>query len=535
MTKIVIVSIFASLQILTASCAAYILSVAGKTYTNAVLKKEYQTTISIGHDEGFAFIDRDKLAPEQMEWLRGENIAINISPNEEAEDTELDKDITPITDLPEFHQAAEQGDPAAQYALGVSYYQGVGVPKSKQEAYLWLSLAATEGNTKAAKLRDKIEKLLPPTQLAEAQSRTIKMFKKIKGMTSNAVVATELRKGESIPSSGITESGPLTQKQLNAIVTISGKSSGGTGFICEINGEIFVATNQHVLDGMENVKCLTMSGAFLTIKKIKVADDRDLALLKVEGIPQDITPLTILASAEYEGKEKDAVCIPGNSLGDGVITQTHGTLLALGPRRIEFDCPIYGGNSGSPVIHRKTGAVVGVATEAMLRKFDDFEKASFRNKKSTIKSEIRYFGYRLDSANQWTPLVWNYFQLVASDIEKTVEELGWVTDFYTGASDSYKEFAALHRIHNDAVESFSGGIRLSPTDAGKVMKRLLWNIDGRVKKSIRRVTPHTRKIQAYVHQGKLQNIEEWGTNLNEAIRIARRDEEITQILLERSR
>lgn len=44
--------------------------------------------------------------------------------------------------LAQIEQRATQGDPAAQYNLGVMYGSGQGVPQDHVEAHTWFSLAA---------------------------------------------------------------------------------------------------------------------------------------------------------------------------------------------------------------------------------------------------------------------------------------------------------------------------------------------------------------------------------------------------------
>jgi hypothetical protein len=44
------------------------------------------------------------------------------------------------SDFVKFKELAEQGDPEAQFALGVMYDNGLGVPKDYQKAVYWLSL-----------------------------------------------------------------------------------------------------------------------------------------------------------------------------------------------------------------------------------------------------------------------------------------------------------------------------------------------------------------------------------------------------------
>ena len=70
-----------------------------------------------------------------------------------------------------FRKAAEQNDAAAQYNLGVCYYNGDGVAKDWVEAYGWLLLAARQGDEDAKKNITELDSKLTPEQIAEGQRR----------------------------------------------------------------------------------------------------------------------------------------------------------------------------------------------------------------------------------------------------------------------------------------------------------------------------------------------------------------------------
>ena len=53
------------------------------------------------------------------------------------------------TEIEQLRLAAEQGDANAQYNLGLTYYNGEGVPQNYQEAVKWYCLAAEQGNADA--------------------------------------------------------------------------------------------------------------------------------------------------------------------------------------------------------------------------------------------------------------------------------------------------------------------------------------------------------------------------------------------------
>jgi hypothetical protein len=68
-----------------------------------------------------------------------------------------------------IRRAADQGNAHGQYALGLAYTIGRGVPKDFVLAYMWLSLAAAQGDKDAADMRDEDAFGMTPDQVAEAQ------------------------------------------------------------------------------------------------------------------------------------------------------------------------------------------------------------------------------------------------------------------------------------------------------------------------------------------------------------------------------
>ncbi len=73
------------------------------------------------------------------------------------------------TALKEWRPLADQGNASAQNSLGQMYEKGQGVPKDYVLAYMWMNLAVAKGVKGAVKARDRLEKLMTPAQLAEAQ------------------------------------------------------------------------------------------------------------------------------------------------------------------------------------------------------------------------------------------------------------------------------------------------------------------------------------------------------------------------------
>lgn len=72
--------------------------------------------------------------------------------------------------------AAEQGDAAAQTALGQMYYDGLITPQDFKQAYVWFSVATVMGSVAAKKFRDQTVEKLTPAGLEAAQTQATKFF-----------------------------------------------------------------------------------------------------------------------------------------------------------------------------------------------------------------------------------------------------------------------------------------------------------------------------------------------------------------------
>ena len=88
-----------------------------------------------------------------------------------------------------------------------------------------------------------------------------------------------------------------------------------------------------------------------------------------------------------------------------------GRIVGVGPNLVEVDAPFKPGNSGSPIIHLKSGKVTGIATYLTIRKFDSATKLPVQT------PIVRRFGYRVDSVKTWQPVQWPAFLAQARQME----------------------------------------------------------------------------------------------------------------------
>jgi S1-C subfamily serine protease len=160
-------------------------------------------------------------------------------------------------------------------------------------------------------------------------------------------------------------------EQLNPgvvnITTFRGGSGGqGSGFIIDDQGHI--VTNRHVIASADIVTVIFYNTIEAYAEVIGVDPDSDLAILRVEDMPEDVYPLSLGDSDEVQVGE--LVIAIGNPFGLGS-SMTLGIVSAVGrsiasgatpfsiPQAIQTDAAINPGNSGGPLINLRS-EIIGV-------------------------------------------------------------------------------------------------------------------------------------------------------------------------------
>ena len=183
------------------------------------------------------------------------------------------------------------------------------------------------------------------------------------------------------------------------MVIISGDTSSGSGALLKYNGKSLIFTNAHVLCGNTQNTYKLVDDTPLIPGNLGVAQGHDVAVVEQTQSTEGIEVMTEVDKKVAIG---DEVVVLGNSKGAGVVTEIPGTVLGVGPRQIEVDAVVVSGNSGSPIIHVKTGQVIGLITHAEMPKADAWAKGS-------RFMEIRRYGVRLDTIAKWDFPKWSVF------------------------------------------------------------------------------------------------------------------------------
>ncbi len=150
-----------------------------------------------------------------------------------------------------------------------------------------------------------------------------------------------------------------------------GTGAQGSGFLYDTGGHI--VTNQHVVDGAQFVE-VDFPGGLKTEGKVVGTDaDTDLAVIKVEQVPDGVSPLTLADSNDVQvGQSAVAIGNPfgeagsmslgiisgkGRTLSDNRSNQSTGHYTSAD--LLQTDAPINPGNSGGPLLNL-SGQVIGI-------------------------------------------------------------------------------------------------------------------------------------------------------------------------------
>jgi serine protease Do len=140
------------------------------------------------------------------------------------------------------------------------------------------------------------------------------------------------------------------------------QQSLGSGFIIDKGG--FIITNNHVVEGADEIKVKMSDGRELKANVVGRDSKTDLALIKISSLFKD---LPVLALGDSDSiRVGDWVIAVGNPFGlehtvtQGIISAS-GRVIGSGPydNFLQTDAPINPGNSGGPLVNLK-GEVVGI-------------------------------------------------------------------------------------------------------------------------------------------------------------------------------
>jgi 2-alkenal reductase len=141
----------------------------------------------------------------------------------------------------------------------------------------------------------------------------------------------------------------------------------GSGFVWDERGH--VVTNAHVVAGASRVQVQLDTGKPVGATVVGIAEDHDLAVVRLERSPRGLLPIRIGSSADLRiGQSVFAIGNPfglSRTLTTGIVSALDRTLPTVDGRQvagvIQTDAAINPGNSGGPLLD-SAGRLIGVAS-----------------------------------------------------------------------------------------------------------------------------------------------------------------------------
>ena len=227
-------------------------------------------------------------------------------------------------------------------------------------------------------------------------------------------------------------------------------SALGSGFVISEDG--YIVTNNHVIEGADEVIIEFFEGGELEAKVIGTDPKTDIALLKVESD----TPLAFVPFGNSDtARVGDWVLAVGNPLGQGfsvsagIVSQRNRALQGAYDDYIQTDAAINRGNSGGPLF-KMDGGVVGVNTAILSPNGGSigigFSMAS--NVVTRVVNQLRDFG---ETRRGWLGV---RIQDVSDDVAEAIGLEKTAGALVTDVPDGPAKDAGM--LSGDVIMSFDG-------------------------------------------------------------------------------
>lgn len=264
--------------------------------------------------------------------------------------------------------------------------------------------------------------------------------------------------------------GQLVQQFRASLIFVEGGGGSGSGFVCRTKDGDFLLTNQHVVAAMPSFRFTRLDRTPIPTGAMAAAIGHDIMRFAIQTAD---APLQAMENVETGATIGDEIVVLGNTEGARVIQPLPGRLIGIGPDRVEVSAEFLPGNSGSPIIHVKSGKVLGIATYLMTSKFSEFTSAE--------KKSVRRFGYRIDSVKEWQGVHWPTFQAERAAMDKvealTVDLIGLIREMSgkTQPNSTVYTNPALARTIRE-LDTTLGRRQLSVPDRQRAVQSFFANI-----------------------------------------------------------
>jgi hypothetical protein len=234
----------------------------------------------------------------------------------------------------------------------------------------------------------------------------------------------------------------IVQAHHDSLLFATGTAGAGSGFIASMAGGNFLVTNAHVAAEIRDAEFKSLDGAVIRGGVPSVAIGEDIFCM---ALPAGGKPFPVMQNVDQNAAIGDEVAVLGNAEGAGVIKTIIGRIVGIGPNLVEVDAPFVPGNSGSPIVHLKTGKVIGVATYTLTQDYD------LTTERKLPRPVVRRFGYRIDSVKGWQAVNWAAFDAQAERMESIKQLTDDLTSFFQDSAQYHSIDAAGLRANPEIM------------------------------------------------------------------------------------
>ncbi len=230
--------------------------------------------------------------------------------------------------------------------------------------------------------------------LSEAFDTQDALLTKLYRDRSPAVVTIRILGNNTDTSEGQFQIVPTPEVTPGEEGTAPDFAAEGSGFLIDNEGHI--VTNNHVVEDATSIQVTFTNGTTIGATVVGTDLNSDLAVIKLDRLPEGIQPLSFGNSKQVEvGQRAIAIGNPfglGTTLTVGVVSARGRTLPTSGTGNfsiadiIQTDAAINPGNSGGPLFNSK-GEVIGINT-AIRTQSGTFEGVGYAVPSNTMKKVV---------------------------------------------------------------------------------------------------------------------------------------------------
>ena len=164
----------------------------------------------------------------------------------------------------------------------------------------------------------------------------------------------------------------------------------------------FIVTSTGIMAALSNVSFKTIAGTAVQPGAATIATGRDAIFLATTMPAGTGGPLELMQDVDKNAAVGDDVVVFTIKEGAGVLTPVIGQVTGIEDERVEINAPYDTVDTGAPVIHLKSGKVIGVATIV----------ATGYDAVNNVKYEppiLRCYAARVDNVKSWQNVDWRAF------------------------------------------------------------------------------------------------------------------------------